>query len=197
MMRFANMIILACLLSLAGLALEADDVTEAINEGMKYYQQGEYSQAIESLSYANQLIKQKKGGQLEAFLPQPLPGWEADDAVSSAAGEALFGGGVVVERNYYKDDASVHIQIVTDSPLLTSVMMMMSNPMFATSDGGKMEKIGGQKALVKYTESDRSGEVQVVVNNRYLVTVDGYSVSLDNLRNYTAAINFDGIMKLQ
>ena len=168
---------------------EEDDVVNSINEGMEFYQSGEFAEATSSLNYAVQLIQQKKGESLSGLLPEPLDGWEAEEAQSQAAGAAMFGGGVTAERSYSKDNSRISIQIVTDSPMLQGVMMMFSNPMFATADGGKMVRVGRQKAIVKFTPEDESGDLQMVVNNRFLVTVEGSGVSNDDLVNYAKAID--------
>lgn len=70
----------------------ADDGTDTINEAPKQYGNGEFADAAKSLGYAARFIRQKKGGQLETFLPQPLPGWQAEEAKSPAMGSAMFGG---------------------------------------------------------------------------------------------------------
>lgn len=185
-------IVTTCVLSLA-LAANAmgadDDVINSINEGMEFYKNGEFAEATSSLNYAVQLIQQKKGEALTGLLPEPLAGWTAEQAQSQAAGAAMFGGGVTAEREYSKGDSHIAIKIVTDSPLLQSVMMMFSNPMFATADGGKLERIGRQKAIVKYTPADKSGDLQMVVDNRFLVSVEGNDVSRDELLAYAKAID--------
>lgn len=168
----------------------ADDVSDSINEALQLYKDGKFSEAVNSLNYASQLIQQKKGASLEAVLPAALAGWTAEDATSQAAGAAMFGGGVTAERRYTKDTSSVKIQVVTDSPMLQAVIMMMSNPMFATSDGGKMETIGGQKAIVKVDNANKSGQVQIVVANRFLVTVEGEEITKDDITAYAKAIDF-------
>ncbi|MFN2354295.1 MAG: hypothetical protein ABR512_07205, partial [Desulfopila sp.] len=81
----------------------ADEIEDAVKEGLQYYAEGDLSSAAGSLEYAAQLIRQKKGGELEALLPKPLPGWTAEEASSQAAGAAMFGGGVTAERKYRKD----------------------------------------------------------------------------------------------
>ena len=101
----------------------------------------------------------------------------------------MFGGGVNAEREYSKGNSRISISIMSDSPLLQSVMMMFSNPMFATADGGKMERINRQKAIVKYSPADKSGELQMVVNNRFLVTVEGSDISREELLEYATAID--------
>ena len=175
----------------------ADDVTESINEGMKNYKDGKLSDAVVSLNYAAQLIQQKKGVSLEAFLPAPLSGWSAKDAKSQAVGAAMLGGGVNVKRTYSKGTSKVTVEIITDSPMLQGVMMMFSNPMFATSDGGKLEKINGEKAIVKYRPDARRGEIQLVIVNRYLITIKGRTVSEEELKAYAGLIDYKKIAELQ
>lgn len=168
----------------------ADEVTDSINEAMKQYKDGEYADAVGSLHYAAQLISQKRGEQLQSFLPKPLAGWKAEDPRLEAVGAAMFGGGVSVERQYHKGSSYINVKIITDSPILQSMMMMLNNPMFATSQGGKLRKIKGQKAVVKYDASDRDGEINIVVVNRFLVTIEGSGVSQKELTDYAARIDY-------
>jgi hypothetical protein len=150
-----------------------------------------------SLNYASQLIGQKKGGDLQSFLPQPLAGWEAEEATSQSVGAAMLGGGVSAERQYNKGSSSVRIQIVTDSPMIQSMMMMFGNPMLAGADGGKMEKISGEKAIVKYNAADKSGDITLVIANRFLVTLDGNDASLEDLKAYAAKIDYKKLAAMQ
>ncbi len=168
----------------------ADEVTDSINEGLKHYQSGEFADAVQSLDYASQLIRQKKGGQLEAFLPEPLPGWKAEDAKSQAMGAVMFGGGVTAERSYVKGDSRVNVRILTDSPMMQGIMMMFSNPMLATSDGGKLEKINGERAIVKYSNDSRDGDINLVIANRFLVAVEGNAVAREDLVAFAQKIDF-------
>lgn len=174
----------------------ADDVIDSINEGLKYYKNGSYSQAAESLNYASQLIQQKKGESLKSLLPELLKGWDAQEADSQAMGTAMMGGGLSASRSYTKGDSSVEVRIMTDSPMLQAMMMMFSNPMMAASDGGKMEKISGQKAIVKYQQSERSGEINIMAANRFLVTVEGYDISVQDLKAYAGALDYNKLAAL-
>ena len=168
----------------------ADDVTDYIDEALKFYKDGKFTEAVDSLNFAEQLIQQKKSAGLEGFLPEALSGWKAEAPTNTAAGNAMLGGGISAERSYTKGDSSVKVNIVADSPMLQGVMMMMSNPMFAASDGGKVERIGGQKAVIKYNPEDKSGDIKIVVANRFLVTIEGYTVSDADLKEYAKAIDY-------
>lgn len=181
----------AIMLPLAlGATARADEVEDAVKEGLEYYQDGDYSSAAGSLDYAAQLVRQKKGGELEALLPDALEGWTAEAASSEGAGAAMLGGAVTARRSYARDDDRVNIQIVTDSPMLQGMMMLFTNPSFATADGGKLERIGGQKAIVKYDATNRQGDISVVVANRFLVTVEGSGVERTELVGYAAAVDY-------
>jgi hypothetical protein len=105
----------------------------------------------------------------------------------------MFGGGTSAEREYTRGDASVTIQIMTDSPMLQGVAMMINNPMFAGADGGKLERINKQKALVKYDEGDRSGSINLMVAGTILITIEGNDADLDDLRAYAEAIDYGAI----
>jgi hypothetical protein len=177
-------------MSVVSIPVLADEVTDSINEALKQYKNGEIADAVQSLDYASQLIRQKKGGQLEAFLPAPVSGWKAEDAKSQAMGSAMFGGGVTAERSYAKGDSRVNVKIITDSPMMQGMMMMFSNPMMATSDGGKLEKINGEKAIVKYSSENKDGNINMVIAGRFLITVEGNDVSRQDLIAFAQGIDF-------
>lgn len=186
----ATLTLLSALIS-APVLVWADDVENAIKEALDAYKNKDIAAAQESLDYAGQLLRQQKGGMLEKYLPAPLDGWKAEDASSAAAGAGFLGGGVTAERVYKKGDKRITVSMVTDSPMLQGVMMMFGNPMFATSDGGKMQRINGQKAIVKMQPSDSHGEIRMVINNT-LVTVEGRADETE-LKAYAEKINVKGL----
>jgi len=173
----------------------ADDVIDSINEGLQYYKAGKYKDAVESLNYASQIIQQKKGKGLESFLPEPLQGWTAEAASSQAV--PVYGGGITVERQYTKGSSTISISIITDSPMMQGVMMMFSNPMIASASGGQLAKIKRQKAIINFDAANRQGTIQIVVANRYLITVDGDGVSKEDLKAYAESIDFAGLKSLE
>ncbi|MEK6201563.1 MAG: hypothetical protein N2A40_03975 [Desulfobulbaceae bacterium] len=175
----------------------ADEVTDSITQGLEQYKKGSYAEAMNSLNYASQKIGQMKADALKVLIPQPLSGWTADEVVSQAAGTAMFGGGLSAEGRYHKgDQGSVTVKIITDSPLLQSMMMLISNPMFASSSGGRLEKINGQTAIVKYETQGKRGDINVVIAGKVLVTVEGNDVSQDDMMAYAKAVDYDKILAI-
>ena len=171
---------------------QADDVTDSLNDALTKYNSGQYTEAINSINYAEQLITQKKGEALTQIFPKPLDGWQAEEVKS----DPIFGGGITAERLYTKDAATVTISIASDSPMLQATMMLFTNPMFATADGGKLETISGQKAIVKYSAETKGGEIQMVVNNRFLVTVNGSEVAKEDMTAYLGSLDFNKLSTL-
>jgi hypothetical protein len=174
-------------------AVYADEVEDTIKEALQAYQNKDLKGAAESLDYASTLIRQQKGSALEQFLPEPLSGWSAEPAQSTAAGAGFLGGGVSAQREYSKDDKHLTISLVTDSPMLAGMMAMFGNPMFAASEGAKMQRINGQKAMVKYAAGASDGEITLVVSNT-LVTVSG-TASEEELLAYAKKIDVARLSK--
>lgn len=192
----SGLLVAMLLLTATVQSVGADDVTTAIEEALKAYQDGDHSTAVESLNYASQLIQQKKGEALKDYFPEPLNGWQAQEATSQAIGAAMMGGGLTASRTYRREDRSVTVQFVTDSPMLQPFMMMLANPMAAASNGGKLETIGGQKALVQYDASKKRGDIRIVVANRILVTVEGSAVSAEDLKAYAQAVDYGRLSEM-
>jgi len=187
MRRAVIAVVTAATLALAGSAV-ADEVEDSISEALSAYRNKDYSAAKQALDYASQLVAQKNAEGLTSVLPAPLAGWTAQDAEAQDATSVIFGG-IRAARTYEKGDINVRIQIMADSPLLATWMPMISNSAVAAAMG-KMTKIGKQRAL-----QTKDGQIIVVVNNRFLVMVDG-SASMEEKMAYANAINFSHLESL-
>jgi hypothetical protein len=173
-----------------------DDIINTIQEAVQQYRSKDFAGAISNLDYAAHLIRQKKSELLKALLPEPFYGWQADAPVSQSLGIAVFGGGSTISRDYSaQSGASVSIEIVSDSPVLQSIIMMLNNPLFAGASGGNLKTIKRQRAMIKYDHEERSGEINIVVANRFIVTVKGKNIDLVWLLRYAEAIDFETLAK--
>jgi hypothetical protein len=176
-------------------SLWADDVLTTIDESVKQYKAGDLAGAASNLDYAAQLIRQKKSEVMKKLLPEPLSGWKAEPADAQALGTAVFGGGINVSRKYTRNSAVITIDIVSDSPVMQSLIMMLNNPMVAGVSGGKLKTINGQRTIIQYNESKREGEINIVVGNRFMVTVKGRGTDRDDMIAYAESVDFDALTK--
>ena len=176
----------------------ADDVLEAIQEATEAYKENDYTEAVESLEYAKQLIQQLTSEGLKNFLPKPLEGWKAKEAKSQNLG--MMGGSAGIEQEYWKTGSGnqgrsrVTMTIMGESPMFQG-MMRMFNPAIAGSSGGKLQKIKRNKSIVQYSADNREGEIMINVDKRYLVIVKGSNVEKEDLMNYANAVDYKGLKK--
>jgi hypothetical protein len=190
--RMAAMIVMALLVCTASAG--ADEVLDEINDAISSYKSGDYSTAVSALEFAAQQIRQMQAGDLTKALPEPLPGWEADEAESAAMGGAMLGGAVAASREYHKGDSSVSVNITGESPALQAVLMMVENSMMLSMSGKKVKKIKSHKAIIEYDKGDKSGEITMVVKKSVMVSISGYDVSLEDMMAYAEALDFDLIV---
>jgi len=175
----------------------ADDVLESIQEATEAYNEKAYTEALESLEYAKQLIQQMTSEGLANFLPKPLEGWKAKEAKSQNLG-MIGGGGAGIEQEYWKSGSgnqgrsSVTMTIMGESPMFQG-MMHMFNPAIAGSAGGKLQKIKRNKAIVQYSADNLKGEIMVNVDKKYLVIVKGSNIKKEDLMNYAKAVDYKGL----
>ncbi|MCI5222088.1 MAG: hypothetical protein D3924_05310 [Candidatus Electrothrix sp. AR4] len=133
---------------------------------------------------------------MKSLLPAPLTGWQAKTATAQALGTAVFGGGVTVSRDYFTNSgSSLSIEMVSDSPVLQSIMTMLNNPMFAGASGGIINTIKRQRAMIKYDDKERKGEINIVVASRFMVTIKGRKVDRATLFQYAEAVDFEALAK--
>lgn len=192
-------ILIPSVLSVLVLALpvRADEVSDNLKTAAAAYEAGNYSEALQAVDYAGQLIRQKKSEAVAALLPAGPSGWQAEEAQTEAAAAALMGGMVTAKRTYTKGDSSVTIQIQSDSPLLQTYGMMFSNPALLAGSGAKLETIKGQRVAVTYRASDKAGDIKAVVDNRYVVTVEGNGVTKEELVSFIVALDPSRLAKLK
>jgi hypothetical protein len=167
----------------------ADEVTETIAEALDAYKNKDYPGATLALETAAQLVRQMRAEGLTGYLPEPPPGWTAEKADSQAMGGMYYGGMVSAQRAFSRGDAQVTVRFITDSPMLQSYLMALNTPMLAQAGGMKVERIKRQRAVVQF-EGD-SGTVNIVIQGTLLVQVEGNSVTLDDLRLFAEAIDYD------
>ena len=190
-MRTAIVTTLSLILGLhASLAL-ADEVTDQIQEGLKAYEKGDLDTATTALDGASSLIREMQAGDLSKVLPEPLPGWTAEEAETSAAGAAMFGGGLQASRSYRKDDEQINISITGNSPMLQAMSMMFTNPAMMGGDS-KLVVIDGRKVI----QDKQAHSLQTMVNNNFLVSVEGDDLTSDEtVKAYLQAIDFEALEK--
>jgi hypothetical protein len=177
----------------------ADEISDTIEEAKKLYLEGKYSEASSELQFAVNQIQNLQAEQLKKLLPDALAGWEAEESTASIGAMGFFGGGLTVSKTYTKEDTreSIEIQILTDSPLLQSMMMFLTNPMMSAGQPDtKLVRIKKEKAIEKFSAQRKDGELSVVLEGKTLVTVKGQRITdKEILHEYMEIVDFEAVKK--
>jgi len=184
----STLVALAIVAAAAGPSL-ADDVTDAIEQGRKSYSAGDLAKAKEALDLASQLIGQKNAEAFGKLLPAALPGWKAEKVETTAVGSVGFGVSSASRRYENAKGEQVEVQITGDSAVIMQFATMLSNPQIAGAMG-KIVMLGSQRAF-----QNMEGDVHMVINNKYLVTVQGNGSPNDRLA-YARAVDVAKLSKM-
>ena len=199
-MKKAVVVLVVVILGLIGMAgAWADEISDTIERAKTLYQEGKYSEASSELQFVVGQIQNLQAEQLKKLLPDPLPEWTAEEATASTGPMGIFGGGISVSKTYNKEDTgeSIEIQIVTQSPLLQTVMMFLTNPMMLAGEpDAKLVRVKGEKAVEKFSSKDKEGELSLILEGKTLVTVTGSEITDKNiLYKYMEKMDFGAIKK--
>ena len=180
--------------SLVGIKVHADDIENDIEKARTAYKEGKYSESITSLDSASQKIRKIKASKIEIIFPDALSGWRAEKPESRAIGSMFMGGAISASRVYRKNNTLVRIDVVSDSPIISMVTGVLSNPMVAAASPMlNIQSIKGESALVEWDKTSEVGSVKIVIDNKVLVTISGENCTKANLISYAEAIDYEKV----
>ncbi|MGB5734731.1 MAG: hypothetical protein WBM40_09830 [Thiohalocapsa sp.] len=196
MRRAQSLPLLLTLILAAG--AQADSVTDQIEAGRRAYEAGDARVAIQALQFAVAEIETQLSKKQLELLPQPLPGWSADDAVSETGGFAAMLAGTNLSRSYRNDasGAGVQISITADSPLLAMMGMMMSTPMLMQAQPGSSPYTrAGFRGMLEKDDADNV-KITLMVGTRILLQMQGSDgASRAELEAYLDAMDLGNLEK--
>jgi hypothetical protein len=189
MMIFRALAVAALLAGMTGAVRAGDEILDALDQARSAYKSGDMSNAKQSLDFASQLIGQKNAEGFAALLPNPLPGWKADRAQSTAVGAVMFGASVASRSYSNAQGENVEVQITGDSAMVMQFATLLSNPQIAGAMG-KLIRVGSQRAI-----QSADGDINLVIANKFLVTVQG-SGSAGDKAAYAQAVDIIKLTKM-
>lgn len=172
--------LLIAMLMILTAGLKAQDIAAKLNEAEKEYSAKNLDNTRFALQGALVEINKAVGRQILELLPKTygnLPANITEDNYGGAGGFA----GLFVNRNYGKEPKTARIEVLGDSPLLTSLNAILSMPaIMASSDPNqKRIKISGYKSLLQKESSEQNVvryTVQVPMNTTLVsIHFDGFS----------------------
>lgn len=170
---------IAGLLTIVGGSALADQVIDQIEVGKQNYVEGDYAAAITELEFAVNELRNKLSALFMATMPDPPAFWAAEQAALNG-GAALFGGGLMISREYYeqKGEGKVKAELVVDSPMVQAFSAVLSNPiMIANEPQIERIRLGEMSALLNWNPEESSGDISLSIGGRVLAKVEGDDLS--------------------
>jgi hypothetical protein len=161
------------------------------------YGEKKYGKTLSELSLLVSAISKLRIEQIKTVLPPAPDGWKAEDPSGDNTGAMTGFAGLAVHRNYTKSGAgsdeqpSVHLELVSDSPMIGMVAPMFSNPALITAQEG-MSMInlkGNKRAILEWQKEQKSGSLKVLLGaNNCLLTISGSNIAKTDLSDVFAKI---------
>ncbi|NHZ85771.1 MAG: hypothetical protein GWP19_07810 [Planctomycetia bacterium] len=190
-----------CLILLAStsfLIAQSGNIKTITDKAVQEYENGNYSVAIKDMERALNIMKQKQGKELNSLLPKALPGWTKGKRSSQPMDPRGIVSGQIVEQTYNKGNGFVTATLILEAPMVKDIKQTLNNPQLAQNrNGAKIELISNKKALVRYQEDQREGEISMLVNSTTVAVVYGKNISLRDLKNYAKTFKFSKISKIK
>lgn len=104
-----------------------------------------------------------------------------------------------VETDYRKDGARMEVKIVDTGfaqLLLMPWQMMLASGYSKESSSGyeKATTVGGNPAIEKWNKNSKNGEIDVLVNKRFMVTIEGHDVSgIKDVQDFASKFDFGAL----
>lgn len=167
-------------ISVAISAFGQSEAENAMKEAMDAYKNQKWTAAYSALQTALVEINNKISEEIMTVFPPVQQGWKEESANSlNSSGMAMMGGGTGAEKSYTLEEgdqySSIKITITTNSPMVSSLMMVINNPMMA-GNMGKTVKINGEKAIEKFDADSQTDEINMVLDGKTLITISANGI---------------------
>lgn len=151
--------------------------------------------AVSGAANAGKKVETVDYKELKALLPESLPGMRRTDA----SGEKSSAMGMQIshaEGRYRSDDGNSATVKITDIGSMTGLAGMTAYAWARVdvdreSDSGyeKTAMFNGYKSHEKYDKQNKSGEISVLVGDRFVVEVDGHNIDIDAIKSVLGKVD--------
>lgn len=168
-----------------------------IKEAQDYLAKKDYKQAQLSLQDAVNDLNMTIAAELAKSLPAEINGLTAEGEGNVSGGAVgMMGGGFTITKRYQhptNKDNNAEVQIMANSPVLTSLNMYLTNPSMMGAEYKSVRVGGTQRAIMKSEMQDayddkgnstkiRSSEIQIPLSQTLItINANGFATEQDEL----------------
>ena len=140
---------------------------------------------------------------LKEFLPEKIAGFKRTEVSGEKNGAMGFTLSTAEASYNGSNDASIHLEILDTGGIAGAATMAMAAWTMADIDKEsdtsyeKTTQLDGYKAFEKYDSQSKSGELNLLVADRYVVNVNGNNVTMEQMKNALADLNLNRLADLK
>ncbi|WP_423146521.1 hypothetical protein [Rubrolithibacter danxiaensis] len=190
-------LILTILSLVSGISLYAQNFNKNLATARTAYSAGKLEDSRFAMQQMLQELDLMAGKEVLKILPEKMETLSVNTANDNVSGAAGFAG-AVIHRDYGSADKTVSIEIISNSPLISSINAILAIPFIGRGGNGnqKIIKIEGYKALVQKNDTDSklSYDVQVPMGST-LLTLKAEGFNEDAVVKFASALPMSDIAK--
>ena len=140
---------------------------------------------------------------LKEFLPEKIAGFKKTESSGEKNGAMGFTISTADARYKGTEDAAIHLEILDTGGIAGVATMAMAAWTMADidkeTDTGyeKTTSLEGYKAYEKYDSKSKSGELNLLVADRYVLNVNGSNVTMEQMKGIIEELNLDKLSELK
>ncbi len=163
--------ILFLLLMASAIAAQTQDFDKQIATAKAAYASGDLENSRFALEQALHELDVVIGKEILKLLPAKLGSLAYNEKEDNVTGGAGVGSGLFVHRTYGTMDNAATLDIINNSPLITSINAILAIPFVGNSADGsqKVVKVQGYKSVLNKRENEATGKtgytLQIPLNN--------------------------------
>ena len=176
----------------------AQDFAKRLTEAKTAYSSGKLDDSRFAMEQMLQELDIITGKEVLKILPAKMGDKSANAKADNVTGSSGFFG-VIIHREYGTVDSSnIDLEIISNSPLISSINAILSVPFMGASGDNKIIKINGYKALVEKVAgpNERTDyEIQLPLNSA-LITFKAPGYSQDDVIKMANTLPVEDIAKM-
>lgn len=182
------------------LSANAQDFDKNLATARSSYSSGDLENARFAMESMLRDLDMAIGKEILKMLPTQLGAMKVNEKEDNLSGGTGFAG-LFVQRTYGADPKRANIEIINNSPLMTSIGAIINMPMggMMRDENQKTIKIQGYKSLLTKSVNSETGktnyELQIPINNT-LVTVKADDTSETEITNFANSIPLPKIAQI-
>ena len=187
------------ILSILGVSVPslAQDFNKQLNTARTAYSANKLDESRFAMQQALQELDIMAGKEVLKMLPLKLESLNSNTTNDNVSGASGFAG-IVIHREYGSGEKTAAVDIIGNSPLMSSINAILALPFVANNGNQKVIKLEGYKALLqKNTDSETnktSYEIQLPLNSS-LLTLKAENATEDEIKKFASSIPVAQLVK--